>query len=136
MSQTVVLQLPEEMLQRYRRGARVARKGLEDFLIERLEEASPPLADDLPSPLREELKALESLDDQALWEVARSILSPAQQRRYSRLLKKNSEGTFTAREREALRELGDEARRLTLRKAHAYMLLKWRGQTIPPREAL
>ena len=44
MSQTISLQLPDETLQRYRRGAHAARKLLEDFLVERLSEALPPLA--------------------------------------------------------------------------------------------
>lgn len=136
MAKTVTLQLPDETLQRYRQGASAARKGLEEFLAERLVEAVPPLAGDLPSPLREELKELENLDDEALWRVAQSQLPPTRQRLYSRLLAKNSQGTITAREKEMLHALGEEARRLTLKKAHAYMLLKWRGHHIPSREEL
>ena len=136
MAQTVTLQLPEETLQRYRRGATAARKALEEFLAERLMEAVPPLAGDLASPLREELKALENLDNEALWMVAQSQLPPARQRLYSRLLAKNSQGTITACEKETLHALGEEARRLTLKKAHAYMLLKWRGHRIPSQEEL
>ena len=136
MPQTITLQLPGETLQRYQRGAAVARKALEEFLVERLVEAVPPLADDLPSPLHEELKALEGLDDKALWKVAQSQLSPARQRLYSRLLRKNSQGTITAREKEKLHAIGEEARRLTLKKAHACMLLKWRGHSIPSPEEL
>ncbi len=136
MAQTITLQLPGETLQRYRRGATIARKSLEEFLMERLVEAVPPLADDLPSPLHEELEVLESLDDKALWKVAQSQLPPAHQRLYGRLLHKNSQGTTTAREKEELHALGEEARRLTLKKAHAYMLLKWRGHHIPSPEEL
>lgn len=136
MAQTITLQLPGETLQRYRRGATIARKSLEEFLMERLVEAVPPLADDLPSPLHEELEVLESLDDKALWKVAQSQLPPAHQRLYSRLLHKNSQGTTTAREKEKLHALGEEARRLTLKKAHAYMLLKWRGHHILSPEEL
>lgn len=136
MAKTVTLQLPEETLQRYLQGAAAAHKVLEEFLVERLVEAVPPLADDLPSPLHEELKTLENLDDDALWKVAQSQLLPARQRLYSRLLTKNSQGTITAREKKILEALGEEARRLTLKKAHAYMLLKWRGHRIPSREEL
>ena len=136
MAQTITLQLPGEMLQRYRRGATVARKSLEEFLMERLVEAVPPLASDLPSPLHEDLGALENLGDRALWKAAQSQLSPARQRLYSRLLHKNSQGTITAREKKKLHALGEEARRLTLKRAHAYMLLKWRGCHIPSPEEL
>jgi hypothetical protein len=46
------------------------------------------------------------------------------------LLTKNSRGTITDREKETLHALGEQARLLTLKTAHAYMLLKWRGHRI------
>ncbi|MEK7326652.1 MAG: hypothetical protein AAB217_15525 [Chloroflexota bacterium] len=136
MLQTVTIHLPEETTQRYQRGAKAAKKALEEFLVERLTEAAPPLADDLPSPLREELEAIEKLDNDALRQIANSKLLPARQRLYTRLLRKNSTGTITAKEKETLRAIGDEARRLMLKKAHAFMLLKWRGQPIPAAQEL
>jgi len=132
----VTLQLSDETRQRCQRGATAARKLLEEFLVECLMEVVPPLADALPSSLYEELKALEQLDDDALWQVARSRLSPTLQRQYSRLLIKNSQRTITAQEQETLRALGEQARLLTLKTAHAYMLLKWRGHRIPLPEEL
>lgn len=132
MSHTVTLHLPDATLLRYRHGAAAARKGLEEFLIDRLVEALPPLADDLPTPLQSELQALEALDNEALQQVAQSQLSPDRQRRYSRLLTKNSQGTITTREQERLHALGDEARLLMLKKAHASMMLKWRGYRLLP----
>lgn len=131
MEQSVTLRLPDETLRRYRHGAVAAHKLLEEFLVERLTDSAPPLPDDLPSPLREELRALENLSDKALWRVAQNHLPAARQRVYSRLLRKNSRGTITAHEKETLRALGEQARRSTLKKAHAYMLLKWRGYQIP-----
>jgi hypothetical protein len=128
--------LPDETLQRYQQGATAARKLLEEFLVERLTEAIPPLADDLPSPLREELKMLEALDDETLWQVAQSQLSPAHQRLYRRLFTKNSRGTITDREKETLHALGEVARLLTLKTAHAYMLLNWRGHRVPSPQEL
>jgi hypothetical protein len=136
MAQSVTLLLPEETLQRYRRGATAARKLLEEFLVERLLETVPPLADDLSSPLREELQVLERLDDDALWQVARGQLPPARQRLYSRLLARQSQGIITAQEQETLHSLGEQARLLTLKAAHAYMVLKWRGHRIPSPEEL
>jgi len=136
MAQTITLHLPDETLQRYQQGASAARKQLEEFLVERLLEAAPPLAADLPSPLSEELRLLEHLDDDALWRVVRSQLPPARQRLYSRLLTKQSRGTITTREQVTLRTLGEEGRLLTLKKAHAAMLLRWRGHNLPAPEAL
>ena len=136
MAQTVTLHLSDETLQRYRQGAIAARKPLEEFLVERLSEALPPLADDLPSPLHEALQVLETLNDDALWRIARSQVPPARQRLYSRLLSKNTQGVITAQEKEVLHTLGEEARLLTLKKAHACMLLRWRGHSLPSPEGL
>ena len=131
MSQTITLKLPDETLRRYRQGAIAARKDLEDFVLERLNESAPPVADDLPSPLREELLAMEHKGNQWLLQIAQARLPVAQQRVYRRLLRANSEGALTPREQAKLSALGEQARRLTLRKAHAYLLLKWRGHSVP-----
>jgi len=39
-------------------------------------------------------------------------------------------------EKSTLQALGDEARLLTLKKAHASLVLRWRGHRIPTPEAL
>ena len=136
MMQTVTVRLPEEIARRYQRGAAAAHKRVEEFIAERLEEAAPPTSDDLPVSLQEALERLEAMDDNALWDVARSSLLPQRQRLYSRLLDKNSQGMISDEERQTLTAVGDEARRLTLLKSHAFMLLKWRGHDLPPLETL
>jgi hypothetical protein len=52
------------------------------------------------------------------------------------LLTKQSQGTITAQEKNTLQALGDGARLLTLKKAHASLVLRWRGHRIPTSEAL
>jgi len=131
MVQAVTVYLPDEMLDRYRRGAAVARMELDAFIAERLAETTPPLADDLPDSVRAELKSLEEGDDQALLQGAESHLADDKQEEYDRLLSKHAQGPLTSGEEQKLRELGEEARGLTLKKAHAVMLLKWRGHEIP-----
>lgn len=131
MAESVTVQLPDEVLHRCRRGAGAAGKPLEEFLADRLMDAVPPLPVNISPALHQELDSLEQLDETALREVAESRLSPGQQREYSRLLTKNSAGSITPGERRKLETLGEEARRLTLTKAHAYLLLKWRGLKIP-----
>ncbi len=42
----------------------------------------------------------------------------------------------SVQETNTLQALGDEARLLTLQKAHAALVLRWRGRRIPPPEAL
>ena len=73
---------------------------------------------------------MEDRDDAALWEITRSTLPPARQRLYDRLLRKNAESTLGPREQETLRAIGEEARRLTLKKAHAWLVLKWRDHPV------
>lgn len=134
MIQSITVRLPEETLERFRHGAGAARKPLEEFLVDRLVETVPPAVEDLSSALRDELRSLERLDDRTLRRLAQSRLPAERQRRYSRLLAKNARGTLTAGEQSQLKVLGDEARSLTLKKAHAYLVLKWRGHAIPSRE--
>ena len=136
MTQTILLQLPDDKLQRYQRGAYAAKKRLEEFIVERLDEAIPSIAESPSSSVQEALNQLETLDDDVLWKVAQSKLSIEQQRSYDELLIKNSTGSLTSEEGEQLCLLGEEARQLTLKKAHAFMLLKWRGFTIPSIEDL
>ena len=136
MAQSVTLYLPDDMLERYRRGAAVAVKHLDEFLVDRLAELVPSLANDLPDSLRDDLKALEELDDQSLWEASRCGMSDERQQEYERLLSTQSQGPLSMDDQRKLDELGDEARRLAVKKAHAFMLLKWRGHSIPSREDL
>lgn len=131
MSQTVTLELPEEMLLRYQQGAAAARKSLERFIVDRLGEAIPPLVNEEYTSIDDELATLEKLDDQALWAMVQSHISSNKQEQYDALLEQNSQGVLTESETVTLHALGEEARRLTLKKAHAYMLLKWRGHAIP-----
>ncbi|MCP4360817.1 MAG: hypothetical protein GY796_22650 [Chloroflexi bacterium] len=131
MAQTVTLKLPDEMLQRYQRGANIARKALEEFIVERLDDTDLPLADNLPTHLQVELGELEKLDDDTLWEIAESQLPDNLQKEYDDILAQKHERALTSHEENQLHKLGEEARRLTLKKSHAYMLLKWRGNTIP-----
>jgi hypothetical protein len=131
MSQTVTLDLPDEAVDRLQRSASAARMPLEQFLVERLTESVPPSADGLTPALADELRSMELLEDDDLWTIASASLSPAQQRRYDRLLDKNARSALTPREQETLREIGEEARLLTLKKAHACLKLKWRGHALP-----
>ena len=131
MAQPVTLQLPEAIYERVRRTAEATKCPVEEVLIKTIEAMMPPSVDDLPPSYRDEFLGLDSLSDDELLKVAESVMPPAQQRRYSLLLRKNQKGALSEKERKALAQLGAEARKLTLRKAHAYAILKWRGHRIP-----
>ena len=131
MSTSISVTLPDEALYGYRRSAAAAGKPLEQFLAERLTEAVPLVSDKLPRSVQTALQSLEQLDDRDLHEAARCHLPQDQQSEYDRLLSKQAASSLNAEERQSLAAIGDEARRLTLRRAHALMLLKWRGHELP-----
>jgi len=131
MPQIVTLQLPEAIYERVKRTAEATKRPLEDVLLKTIEMALPPSVEDLPLEYHGEFIAMENLSDEELWKIAESKMSPERQRRYSLLLRKNQAGTLKNIEKQQLANLGTEARKLTLRKAHAYALLKWRGHRIP-----
>ena len=131
MSKTISVTLPDEALEGYLRSATAAGKPLEQFLAERLTEVVPFVSDKLPANVQSEMQSLERLDNLALAEAAQCRLSDDKQREYDRLLSKQTGDLLSAEEAKTLNTIGEEARRLTLRRAHALMLLKWRGQKLP-----
>jgi hypothetical protein len=83
-----------------------------------------------------DLAALDRMDDNALWRVARSRRTEADAARLQELLDKQADDRLSETERAELERLRADADRLMLRKAHAAALLHWRGYTIPPADKL
>jgi len=129
--QTITIQMPQTLYQRLERIAYLTRRPLDKLITQALESNLPPLPDNLPAATRDALMTLENLNDDALWQIARSGIEPHQHAHYSLLLEKNTAGTLTTIERELLTHLREEADMLMLRKAYAYVLLKWRGHRLP-----
>lgn len=63
--------------------------------------------------------------------MAQGGISPECQAQYGALLEKNRMGTISQSEAIALDQLCEEADREMIRKAYAYILLKWRGYRLP-----
>ena len=127
----LIVQLPEQIYRRLEHVAQEIDQPVETVAIASITGNLPPSVDDMPAELREDLRTLQTLDDDALWAVARSKLDPAQQAQLEALLTRNSAGTLTEVEREKLTRLGEKTDQLTLRKAQAYALLRWRGFPLP-----
>ena len=115
------------MWQLVRRGAVASRKPVEEFITDRLSDAVLPERADLLAEKDNDLAQLANLDDQTLLAIIQSQLPAKQQTTYDTLLRKNSQGLLTAEEKVMMHQIGEEARHLTLKKAQAMMLLKWRG---------
>ena len=129
MAQTLTVKLPDAVYERVVHTAAGWKQPVEKALVHLIKLGLPPL--DVPAEFEADLKALEALDDDALWEVLKSKVPPATQRKLHRLLDKNQAETLTAPERQKLDGLQQEADRTMLCKAHAALLLKWRGHRIP-----
>ena len=129
---SVTLQLPEYLYVRLQHAAQAMRQPLNEVLVRAVEVGSPPVWDDVPTAFQADLAALDRLDDESLWRVARSTQLGQDASRYQELLEKNANGTITAGERAELADLRVEADRFTLRKAHAAALLRWRGHQCFP----
>lgn len=129
---SVTLQLPESLYVRLQHAAQAMRQPLNEVLVRAVEVGSPPVWDDAPAAFQADLAALDRLDDESLWRVARSTQLDQDGSRYQELLDKNANGTITAGERAELTDLRIEADRFMLRKAHAAALLRWRGHQVPP----
>jgi hypothetical protein len=129
--QTVPVEVPVSLYRRLERLAKLTNRSLENVVEQTLSASMPPLPETLPDEVRDDLLALETLDDTTLWRVAESIVSAEQQEEISLLLERNSLAIITDAERTRLSELQAQADRLMLRKAYAYVLLKWRGRRLP-----
>lgn len=128
---SVMLDLPEVLYLRLQQAATGMHQSLDEVLIRAVQVGSPPSWEDAPAAFQSDLSALDRLDDQSLWRIARRTQLEQDWTRYQELLDKNAEGVITATERMELEVLRTEADRFMLRKAHAAALLRWRGHAVP-----
>lgn len=127
----VAIPMPQPLYQRLQRLAALTHRPLESLIVQALDANIPPLLEDMPEPIRQDLAALETLDADALRPIAHSAWSPEQSTRYNALLEKEREQTLTPSEKTQLEELYQAANCHMLRKAYANALLKWRGHALP-----
>ena len=133
---SVTLQLPENLYIRLQHAAQAMRQPLNDVLVRAVEVGIPPSWEDVPPTFQADLAALDRLDDESLWRIARSTQLTQDWTRYQNLLDRNTNGAISVDELAELAGLRTEADRFMLRKAHAAALLRWRGHQIPPANRL
>ena len=76
------------------------------------------------------------LSDDALWQIARSVMNQDKVAQYDVLLERNRAGALTPEGQEWLDTRRNEADALMLRKAQSYALLKSRGHKLPTLDEL
>lgn len=128
--ETVTLQIPATLYQRLVNTARATQRPLEEVVLHALQIGSPPEWDNVPPEFQADLAALDKLDDNTLWQIARSHKTAEEMERYNTLLEGNSNNTLTEAERLELMALRQEADRFMLLKAQAAVLLRWRGHRV------
>ena len=133
-TQDVILPLPESLFFRFQQMATATHQSVADLLVRAVEVGGPPNWEEAPARFQSDLAALDRLDDDALWRIARSQRSEAQIARLQDLLDKRADDRLSSQEQAELVQLYEDADRFMLRKAHAVALLRWRGHAIPPAE--
>ena len=133
---TVAIQVPQAVYRRLERLAQLTRRPLESLIVQALSSNLPPLPDDLPAAQRDALVALEGLSDDELWAVTRSAMPQRDQERFAALRDQRLAGTLDPAEEAALDQFAQAADLLTLRKAYAAVLLRWRGHQLPTPDEL
>src|SRR5689334_21933437 len=107
-SKSVILQLPEALYNRFQRKAEQSQRTIEDELLEVVSKANLP-GEGLPVELAEEIAAMSSFSDQALWKAARkripsNLLKKLNQLNYKQ--QKEGAASLTSEELKTLNELG------------------------------
>lgn len=129
MTEDVLLRLPKPIYERIKRRAEQARHSVEDEMIDVLATAAP-VADEPPANLAEAVASLATLDDEDLWDAARSHLAVDDAERLEELsFKRQRDGLTTAESEEAATLLGRYERSMLVR-SRAVALLKERGHDI------
>jgi hypothetical protein len=90
-----------------------------------------PSLEKIPQEHRKALQAMEDFTDEQLRQAAQRSFTPVKQRRLTNLLAKNQREPLTGQERRALTKLRREADAITLQRAYASLLLKYRGHSEP-----
>jgi len=132
----VTIDLPDPVYRQLQQAAIMTKRRLEDVLLQTITGNLPPGVEDVPADLQPDLQALQWNDDKTLWAIAQSRISPEQQTRQEYLLAQNQRGKLSPSERAELDSLGQMIDRLTLKKAYAYALLRWRGFPLPTLDAM
>ena len=141
MSKTIILDLPESVLQHFEQVAAATQQPIEQLAIEQLVMQSainnlPPMPSVSSPELQHELSQMQQQNVSTLRQIAESVVDLQQFERHSELLELNQTGALTLDERSELTTLRQAADALMIRKAYAWAVLKWQGVPIPTMDSL
>jgi hypothetical protein len=127
----VTIELPEPIFRQLVRIAEATHQPIEALVAQSVISNLPPSADNTSPELQPEFLRMQALSTEDLIAIAQSQAEPIQHDRHTELLAKNAENLLTPEERQELSAFRQASDHLMLRKAYAWSLLRWRGQTIP-----
>lgn len=128
---TVTVQLPETLYRQAKETAEAKSLTIEEVLAQSIALSLPPLEEDLPAELRNELSSLMLLSDDELWAIARSEMDEKLQDRLEALMSIRDSRALSSEEDSELGSLLTKSESLMVKKAEAYRLLTRRGFSIP-----
>lgn len=130
-SDTKTVAVPQALYQRLERLAHLSGRSLESLVAQTLAASIPPIPDDLPAHTREALRALEQASDTDLWNTMREQVNAEHIEQWESARDRQRSGAASSEDLAAIAQLRDQIDLLTLRKAYAAVILKWRGHHIP-----
>ncbi len=125
---TITIRLPDELQHRLQRLVALTGQSVDALIAKSLSTTLPQLPDNLAPTTRDALQALENLSNDDLRQWVQATLPEDQYERFSALREERYERPLTASEQAELDRLTEQADLLTLQKAYAAVLLKWRDQ--------
>lgn len=129
---TRTIEVPEDLYLQLEQRAHAAAQSVDTVVRQTLAQSLPPTPEpDLPQAVQDELAAMTHLSDEALWAIARSTMNSDTLALYDVLRERKADGTLMPEGQEWLTRISQDADAVTLRKAHAYVLLKSRGHHLP-----
>jgi hypothetical protein len=130
-SHSITIELPENVFDRLTQLAQTTDRPLAEIIAQSIASNLPPLIDQASPELQPELLKMQRLSDPELLSIAQTTVSLEQQRQHEELLIKNEDFELSDSEQQELTNLRLAMDRLTVCKAYAWALLRWRGHRIP-----
>ncbi len=128
-ARTVTVTVPEALYDQLRQRAAERQRSLEDEMVLALA-ATMPAEARLPTDLADTLTSLVALDDQTLWQLARSRVADAEATRLAELGDKRQRVGLSSEELREAEGLVDRHDRVLVVRAEAAALLKQRGSDV------
>jgi hypothetical protein len=130
-SHSIMIELPKNVFDRLTQLAQTTDRPLAEIVAQSIANNLPPLIDQASPELQPELLKMQRLSDVELLSIAQMMVSLEQQRQHEELLIKNEDFELSDSEQQELTNLRLAMDRLTVCKAYAWALLRWRGHRIP-----